>query len=96
MKMKPLHDNIVLKPLRDDEKTKAGIILPETASKERPEKGEVVAVGPGRRMENGEIFPTSVKVGDKVIFKKYSPDEIKIDGKEFLLVSESDILAILK
>jgi len=95
MKLKPLHDNVVVKPMNADEVTKSGIVLPET-SKERPERGEVVAVGPGKRMENGEIAPMGVKIGDKVMFKKYSPDEIKIDNEEFLLLGESDILAILE
>ncbi len=95
MKLKPLHDNVVVKPMSADEVTKSGIVLPET-SKERPERGEVVAIGPGKRMENGQIAPMSVKVGDKVMFKKYSPDEIKIDNQDFLLLGESDILAILE
>lgn len=95
MKLKPLHDNVVVKPMSADEVTKSGIVLPET-SKERPERGEVVAVGPGKRLENGEVAPMGVKIGDKVMFKKYSPDEIKIDNQEFLLLGESDILAILE
>ncbi len=95
MKLKPLHDNVVVKPMSADEVTKSGIVLPET-SKERPERGEVVAIGPGKRMESGQVAPMSIKVGDKVMFKKYSPDEIKIDNEEFLLLGESDILAILE
>lgn len=95
MKLKPLHDNVVVKPMSADEVTKSGIVLPET-SKERPERGEVVAIGPGKRMENGEVAPMGVKIGDKVMFKKYSPDEIKIDNQELLLLSENDILAILE
>jgi len=96
MKLKPLHDNVVVKPSSVEEMTKSGIVLPKTASKERPERGEVIAVGPGKMLENGEIAPISLKVGDKVMFKKYSPDEIKIDNEEYLLISESDILAILE
>jgi len=96
MDIKPLHDNVVLEPLDAEKTTKSGIVLPETADKEKPEKGEVLAVGPGKRSENGQILPMGVKAGDKVLFKKYSPDEIKIDGKEYLLISESDILAILE
>jgi len=96
MKLKPLHDNVVVKPSSVEEITKSGIVLPETASKERPERGEVVAVGPGKRMGNGELSPMSLKIGDKVMFKKYSPDEIKIDNEEYLLISESDVLAILE
>ncbi|PIU08997.1 MAG: co-chaperone GroES [Candidatus Moranbacteria bacterium CG_4_8_14_3_um_filter_34_16] len=95
MKIKPLHDNVVVKPAGVEEITASGIFLPETADKEKPEQGEVVAVGPGKFFENGQLIPMSVKVGDKVMFKKYSPDEIKIDKKEYLLISESDILAIL-
>jgi len=96
MDIKPLHDNVVLKPLDAEKTTKSGIVLPETADKEKPEKGEVLAVGPGKRSENGQILPMGVKAGDRVLFKKYSPDEIKIDGKEYLLISESDILAVLE
>lgn len=96
MKIKPLHDNVVIVPLSDEKTTQSGIVLPETTDKEKPEKGEVLAIGPGKKMENGQIFPIGVKVGDKVLFKKYSPDEIKIDGKEYLLLSESDILAVLE
>ncbi len=95
MKIRPLHDNVVVKPSSVEEITKSGIVLPETASKERSERGEVIAVGPGKRLDNGEIAPMSVKVGDKVMFKKYSPDEIKVDDQELLIISESDILAII-
>lgn len=79
----------------EEEITKSGIVLPDTVDKERPEKGEVVAVGEGKLLENGQRAPMSVKIGDKVMFKKYSPDEIKIDKEEYLIISESDILAIL-
>lgn len=96
MKLKPLHDNVVVKPSSAEEMTKSGIVLPETANKEKPERGEVIAVGPGKTLENGKTIPLNVKVGDKVVFKKYSPDEIKIDDEKFLLVNESDILAILE
>ncbi|MBI5071399.1 co-chaperone GroES [Candidatus Falkowbacteria bacterium] len=95
MSIKPLGDRVVIKPLAEDITTKAGIVLPETMEKEKAEKGEILAVGPGRILDNGQIAPMSVKVGDKVMFKKYSPDEIKIDNQEFLIISESDILAIL-
>jgi len=95
MKLKPLHDNVIVKPSSVEETTASGIVLPET-SKERPEKGEVVAVGPGKILENGQLSKMSVKVGDKIMFKKYSPDEIKIDGKEYLIMQESDIIAILE
>ena len=95
MKIKPLHDNVIVKPITEDEVTKAGIVLPDTVDKERPEKGEVMAVGPGKTNSEGKTLPMSVKVGDKVLFKKYSPDEIKIDGEEVLVISESDIIAII-
>lgn len=96
MKLKPLHDHIVVKPITEDEATKSGIVLPDTIDKEKPEKGEVVAVGIGKLLENGQRAPMSVKIGDKVMFKKYSPDEIKVDGVEYLIISEGDILAILE
>lgn len=96
MKLKPMHDHIVVKPIIEDEITKSGIVLPDTIDKEKPEKGEVIAVGDGRLLENGQKASMSVKVGDKVMFKKYSPDEIKVDGVEYLIISESDVLAILE
>jgi len=96
MKLKPLHDHLVVKPISEDEITKSGIVLPDTVDKEKPEKGEVVAVGQGKMLDNGQRALMSVKVGDKVMFKKYSPDEVKIDGVEYLIISESDILGILE
>jgi chaperonin GroES len=96
MKLRPLADRVVVKPLSRDEVTKAGIILPETVEKERPEKGEVIAIGPGRRLDNGSLAPMGVKVGDQIVFKKYSPDEVKIDEVEYLVVSESDIMAVIE
>jgi chaperonin GroES len=96
MKLRPLSDRVVIKPLTEDEVTKAGIILPDTIEKERPEKGEVIAIGPGKLLDNGTFAPMGVKVGDKVVFKKYSPDEVKIDGKEHLLISETDIMAVIE
>ena len=95
MKLKPLHDHLVVKPISENEVTKSGIVLPDTIDKEKPEKGEVVAVGQGKMLDNGQRSPMSVKVGDKVMFKKYSPDEIKVDDKEYLVISEGDILAII-
>ncbi len=86
---------MIIKPIAEDITTKSGIVLPETVEKEKAEKGEVLAVGPGRVLDSGELAPMSVKVGDKVMFKKYSPDEIKIDGEDLLVISESDILAII-
>ncbi len=96
MKLKPINDHVIVKPITEDEVTKAGIIMPDTVDKEKPEKGEVVAVGPGKLLENGQRAPMSVTIGDKVMFKKYSPDEIKVDGEEYLVISEGDIIAILE
>ena len=95
MNIKPIHTNVVVKPISQDEVTKSGIVIPDTVDKERPEKGEVVAVGEGKLLDNGQRSPMSVKVGDIIMFKKYSPDEIKIDDEEYLVISEGDILAII-
>lgn len=91
--IKPLGDRVVVKAEAEEERTKGGIVLPDTA-KERPQEGKVVAVGPGRILENGQRVPLEVKVGDTVIFSKYGGTEIKIDGEEYLILRESDILAI--
>ncbi len=96
MNIKPIHTNVVVKPISQDEVTKSGIVIPDTVDKERPEKGEVVAVGEGKLLDNGQRSPMSVKVGDIIMFKKYSPDELKIDNEEYLVISEGDILAIIK
>ena len=96
MNIKPLADYVLIEPIKEEEKTKSGIILPQTAEKERPEQGKVIAVGPGKRNKNGQIIPVEVKVGQKVLFTKYGPNEIKIDGKEYLIAKEEDILAILE
>lgn len=96
MKLKPLFNNVVIKPLKNEEMTKFGIVLPETVDKERPERGEVVAVGTGKILDNGQLAKMSVVIGNQVVFKKYSPDEIKIDGDTFLILSESDIVAIIE
>jgi len=95
-KVKPLNDNVVVKPMTENEITKSGIVLPATVDKERPERGEIIAVGEGKLLDNGQRAPMSVKIGDKVMFKKYSPDEIKIDDEEYLIVSQNDILAIIE
>lgn len=95
-KLKPLNDKVIIKPVEENEKTKFGIVLPDTAEKEKPEKGEVIAVGPGKLLENGQRSVMSVKVGDLVLFKKYSPDEIKIDQEEYLVIDESDIIGIIE
>ncbi len=95
MNIKPLGDNVILKPITKEEKTASGIVLPDTMDKERPEKGEVIAVGSGKLLSDGKRSSMSVNVGDTVLFKQYSPDEIKIDNQDVLVVSESDIIAII-
>ena len=92
-KITPLSDHILIEPLRE-EKKKGGIILPETIEKDRQEKGKVIAVGPGK-IKDGKKTPVAVKRGDVVLFTKYGPNEIKIDGKEYLIAKEEDILAII-
>ena len=91
---KPLNDHVLIKPINGNEVSKAGIILPDTVDQEKPEKGEVVAVGSGKLLENGQRAPMSVKVGDKVIFKKYSPDELPGD-EDLMVIKEEDILAVI-
>lgn len=93
MPLKPLADRVVLKPIQAEEKTKGGIVLPDTA-KDKPQEGEVIAVGPGRILDNGTKLTPEVKVGDRVIYSKYSGTEVKVDGEEYLIIRESDILAI--
>ena len=94
MKFRPLHDRVVVKRLEEETKTAGGIIIPDTA-KEKPQQGEVVAVGPGARDEAGKINTLDVKAGDRVLFGKWSGTEVKIDGQELLIMKESDILGIL-
>lgn len=96
MNLKPLNDHIFLEPLEEEKTTKFGIVLPETAEKEKPIKGKVVAIGPGKLDEKGKRVPMSVKVGDLVLFKKYGPDELEVDGKKYLVGEEADILAIIE
>jgi len=91
--LKPLADRVVVKPIQAEEKTKGGIVLPDTA-KDKPQEGEVIAVGTGRILDNGTKIPLEVKVGDRVVYSKYSGSEIKIDGEEYLIIRESEILAI--
>jgi chaperonin GroES len=95
MKFRPLHDRVLIKVLESEEKTSGGIIIPDTA-KEKPQEGEVVAVGPGVRTEDGKISPMDVKVGDIVLFGKWSGTEVKIDGTEYSIMKESDIMGISK
>ena len=95
IRLKPLADRVVIKKLEAEEKTAGGIVIPDTA-KEKPQKGEVLAVGPGRVDENGKRLPMEVKVGDKVLFAKYSGTDVKIDGLEYVLMVERDILAVVE
>ena len=95
MKFRPLHDRVVVKRIEQEEKTKGGIIIPDTA-KEKPQEGEVIAVGPGGRNEKGEIVPLDVKAGDRVLFGKWSGTEVKIDGEELLIMKESDLLGVVE
>lgn len=96
-KIIPLGDRVLLKPFSDeDKKTASGIIIPDTVSQEKPEQGKVIAVGAGRIGDDGKTIPVSVKVGDTVIFSKYGPDEIKVDGEEYYILGESSILAVIK
>ena len=94
MKIKPLADRVVVKPLEAEEKTKGGLLIPDTA-KERPQQGEIVAVGPGRVSDDGKKIPMEVKIGDKILYGKYSGTEVTYDGVEYLIMRESDIFAIL-
>ena len=96
MNLKPLNDNVIVEGIDEETLTKSGLVLPDTVDKERPEKGKVVAVGPGKMQDSGQRAPMAVQVGNVVLFKKYSPDEFKVEDKEYLVVSESDILAIVE
>ena len=95
MKFRPLHDRVVVKRVEEDTKTAGGIIIPDTA-KEKPQQGEVVAVGPGARDEQGKVVALDVKPGDRVLFGKWSGTEVKIDGEDLLIMKESDILGVLE
>src|SRR5215467_9577660 len=94
MKFRPLHDRVVVKRIDAEAKSAGGIIIPDTA-KEKPSQGEVVAVGPGGRDENGKLIPIDIQVGDRVLFGKWSGTEVKIDGQELLIMKESDIMGVL-
>jgi len=94
MKFRPLHDRVVVKRIDAEEKTAGGIIIPDTA-KEKPQEGEVVAVGPGGRDEAGKLVPIDVKAGDRILFGKWSGTEVKIDGVEYLIMKESDVMGVL-
>jgi chaperonin GroES len=93
-KFRPLHDRVVVKRVEAEEKSKGGIIIPDTA-KEKPQQGEVVAVGPGGRDENGKLIPIDLKAGDRVLFGKWSGTEVKLDGEELLIMKESDIMGVV-
>ena len=95
MKLRPLHDRVVVRRIEEDSKTPGGIIIPDTAQ-EKPQQGEVVAVGPGAAGEDGKIVKPDVKTGDRVLFGKWSGTEVKIDGKEVLIMKESDIMGVLE
>ena len=94
MQFRPLHDRVVVRRIESEDRTKGGIIIPDTA-KEKPQEGEVIAVGPGARDEAGKLIPIDVKVGDRILFGKWSGTEVKLDGEELLIMNESDIMAIL-
>ena len=95
MNFRPLHDRVVVKRIEQEEKTKGGIIIPDTA-KEKPQEGEVIAVGPGGRNEDGDLIPLDVKAGDRVLFGKWSGTEVKIDGEDLLIMKESDLLGVIE
>ena len=94
MKFRPLHDRVLVESLESEEKTAGGIIIPDTA-KEKPQEGKVIAVGPGSKSEDGKITPMDVKVGDHILFGKWSGTEVKIDGKEYSIMKESDIMGVI-
>ena len=96
MEIKPLSDHILIEQMKQEEKTKTGILLPETVEKEKPEQGKVIAVGPGKKTSSGKVIPLEVRKGDIVLFTKYGPNEVKIGDKEYLIAKEEDILAILE
>ena len=97
--IKPLHNNVLIEPFSDEEKgskTKSGIFIPETVDKEKPDQGKIIEVGPGKRDNEGKLIPMSVKKGQKVIFSKYGPDEIKYEEKKYYIISEDSILAVIE
>jgi chaperonin GroES len=96
MNLKPLSNHIFLEAVEEEKTTKSGIVIPETADKEKPVKGKIIAAGPGKLNDKGERMPMSVKPGDLVLFKKYGPDEIEVEGKKYLVGDEDDILAIIE
>ena len=95
MKFRPLHDRVVVRRLEGEQKTAGGIIIPDTA-KEKPQEGEIIAVGPGGRDESGKLIPIDLRVGDKILFGKWSGTEVKIDGEELLIMKESDVMGVIE
>ena len=94
MAFRPLHDRVVIRRIEADEKTKGGIIIPDTA-KEKPQEGEVIAAGPGARDDSGKLTPLDVKIGDRILFGKYSGNEIKLDGEEYIIMREDEVLGVM-
>ncbi|HXN15346.1 MAG TPA: co-chaperone GroES [Usitatibacter sp.] len=94
MKLRPLHDRVIIKRLEEERKTASGIVIPDTAT-EKPDQGEVLAVGPGKRTEDGKLTPVDLKVGDKVLFGKYSGTTVRVEGDELLVMREEDIMAVV-
>jgi chaperonin GroES len=94
MKLRPLHDRVIVKRLEEERKTASGIVIPDTAA-EKPDQGEVLAIGPGKKNEDGKLSPVDVQVGDKVLFGKYSGTTVKVDGEELLVMREEDIMAVV-
>ena len=94
MKLRPLHDRVIIKRLEEERKTASGIVIPDTAA-EKPDQGEVLAVGPGKRTDGGKLTPVDLKVGDKVLFGKYSGTTVKVEGDELLVMREEDIMAVV-
>lgn len=96
MKLQPVSDHIIVEPQKQEVKTKSGIVLPDTIEKEKPQQGKVIAAGPGKMLESGTRAMMQVKAGDIVLFAKYSPTEIKVEGKEYLVIKEDDVMAVIK
>lgn len=95
MKLRPLHDRVIVRRIEEEQKTSGGIVIPDSAA-EKPIRGEIVAVGPGKALDNGETRPLSIKEGDRVLFGKYAGTEVKLDGEEVLVMREDDIMAVLE
>ncbi|NCO51514.1 MAG: co-chaperone GroES [Deltaproteobacteria bacterium] len=96
MKLRPLQDRIIVERIEEETKTAGGIIIPDTVSKEKPQEGKVIAVGKGKTTEDGKVLPVDVKVGDRVLFGKYAGSDVKVDGNEYLIMREDDILGVIE